>query len=132
MSKGVNKVILIGNLGADPELRYTQSGQAVADLRIATNESWTDKEGQKQERTEWHSVVLWGKPAEIVKQHAGKGETLYIEGRLQTRTYEKDGQKHYRTEVVADQFQFLGGKGNSNGATKAPAEPPAKNVKVPF
>jgi single-strand DNA-binding protein len=109
---GVNKVILIGNLGQDPELRYTPNGAAVANLRIATNETWTDKNGQKQERTEWHSVVMWGKQAEIVKQYMAKGRQIYIEGRLQTRQWQdKEGNKRYSTEVVATDFQFLGGGG---------------------
>jgi single-strand DNA-binding protein len=111
-SGGVNKVILIGNLGADPELRYTSGGQAVCDLRLATNESWKDKEGQKQERVEWHRVVFWGKAAEILKQYATKGGKLYVEGRLQTRSWDdKEGQKRYSTEIVGSEFQFLGGKG---------------------
>ncbi|MSP17901.1 MAG: single-stranded DNA-binding protein, partial [Myxococcales bacterium] len=114
---GVNKVILIGNLGADPELKYTSGGQAVCDLRMATNESWTDKQGQKQERTEWHRVVLWGKPAEICKQYLSKGSRVYIEGRLQTRSWDdKEGQKRYSTEIVANDFMFLGGKGEGAAA----------------
>src|SRR5215468_8255573 len=114
---GVNKVILIGNLGADPELRYTPGGQAVCDIRLATNESWTDKNGQKQERTEWHRVVMWGKPAEICKQYLAKGQKLYVEGRLQTRSWDdKEGNKRYSTEVVATDFMFLGGGGASAGA----------------
>src|SRR5262245_13447353 len=113
---GVNKVILIGNLGADPELRYTPGGQAVADIRLATNESWTDKNGQKQERTEWHRVVMWGRPAEICKQYLTKGSRLYIEGRLQTRSWDdKDGNKKYMNEIVANDFMFLGGKGGGAG-----------------
>ena len=105
---GVNKVILIGNLGADPELRYTPNGQAVCDVRLATNESWQDKSGQKQERTEWHRVVFWGKPAEIVKQYMAKGQRMYIEGRLQTRSWDdKEGNKRYSTEIVANDFMFL-------------------------
>src|SRR6186713_497002 len=113
---GVNKVILIGNLGADPELRYTPSGQAVCDLRLATNESWTDKNGQKQERTEWHRVVMWGKPAEICKQYLSKGQKLYIEGRLQTRSWDdKEGNKRYSTEIIGTDFMFLGG-GSGAGA----------------
>ena len=113
---GVNKVILIGNLGADPELRYTPSGQAVCDLRLATNESWTDKSGQKQERTEWHRVVMWGKPAEICKQYLTKGQKLYIEGRLQTRSWDdKEGNKKYSTEIIGTDFMFLGG-GSGAGA----------------
>ncbi len=113
---GVNKVILIGNLGADPELRYTPSGQAVCDLRLATNESWTDKQGQKQERTEWHRVVMWGKPAEICKQYLTKGQKLYVEGRLQTRSWDdKEGNKRYSTEIIGTDFMFLGG-GSGAGA----------------
>jgi single-strand DNA-binding protein len=117
---GVNKVILIGNLGADPELRYTPGGQAVCDIRLATNESWTDKQGQKQERTEWHRVVMWGKPAEICKQYLTKGQKLYIEGRLQTRSWDdKEGNKRYSTEIVATDFMFLGG-GSGAGAGAGP------------
>jgi single-strand DNA-binding protein len=113
---GVNKVILIGNVGKDPELRYTPSGQAVCDLSLATNENWTDKNGQKQERTEWHRVVLWGKPAEIVKQYVTKGQKLYVEGRLQTRSWDdKDGKKRYMTEIVAQDFMFLSGRGGEGG-----------------
>jgi single-strand DNA-binding protein len=111
---GVNKVILIGNLGADPELRYTPNGQAVCDVRLATNESWTDKQGQKQERTEWHRVVFWGKPAEICKQYLTKGQKLYVEGRLQTRSWDdKEGNKRYSTEIVGTDFMFLGGGGGA-------------------
>src|SRR5262245_22711638 len=114
---GVNKVILIGNLGADPDLRYTSGGQAVCDLRVATNESWNDKNGQKQERTEWHRVVFWGKPAEIIKQYLSKGRRIYIEGRLQTRSWEdKQGQKRYTTEIVGNDFMFLDGGGERAGA----------------
>jgi single-strand DNA-binding protein len=109
---GVNKVILIGNLGADPELRYTPGGQAVCDIRLATNEAWTDKNGQKQERTEWHRVVMWGKPAEICKQYLTKGQKLYVEGRLQTRSWDdKEGNKRYSTEIIGTDFMFLGGGG---------------------
>src|SRR5215468_6979060 len=123
---GVNKVILIGNLGADPELRYTPSGQAVCDLRLATNESWTDKNGQKQERTEWHRVVMWGKPAEICKQYLTKGQKLYIEGRLQTRSWDdKEGNKRYSTEIVATDFMFLGGGGGERNAGTGGFEPRA-------
>jgi single-strand DNA-binding protein len=110
--RGVNKVILIGNLGADPELRYTPGGQAVCDIRMATNESWTDKSGQKQERVEWHRVVVWGKMAEVCKQYLTKGQRLYVEGRLQTRSWDdKEGQKRYSTEIIANDFMFLGGAG---------------------
>jgi single-strand DNA-binding protein len=100
---GVNKVILVGNLGKDPEVRYTPGGQAVANFTIATNENWTDKQGQKQERTEWHRIVVWGKAAELCGEYLSKGRQVYIEGRLQTREWtNKEGAKQYTTEVVAN------------------------------
>jgi single-strand DNA-binding protein len=112
---GVNKVILIGNLGRDPEIRYSQQGVAVVNFPIATSEQWTDKNtGDKQEKTEWHRVVAFGKPAETLEKYLSKGRQVYIEGRLQTRNYEKDGQTHYMTEVVATNFQFLGGGRSEN------------------
>ncbi len=108
---GVNKVILIGNLGSNPELRYTQGGQAVANFRIATNERWNDKNGQAQERTEWHRIVVWGKLAELCNQYLTKGRQVYVEGRLQTREWmDKENHKNYTTEVVAQQVTFLGGR----------------------
>lgn len=111
MSKqGVNKVILVGNLGADPEVRFTQGAQAVCNFRIATSESWKDKEGKQQERTEWHRIVVWGKLAELCGEFLRKGRTAYVEGRLQTREWEnKEGKKEYTTEVVAANVVFLGG-----------------------
>lgn len=116
MAGGVNKVILIGNLGAAPEVRFTPGGQAVANFRIATNESWTDKSGQKQERTEWHRIVVWGKLAELCGQYLTKGRQCYVEGRLQTREWtDKENKKNYTTEVVAQTVQFLGGKGEAAG-----------------
>jgi single-strand DNA-binding protein len=106
--RGVNKVILIGNVGADPELRYTPSGTAVTNFNMATNESWTDSSGERQERTEWHRIVVWGRLAEICNQYLRKGSKVYIEGRLQTRSWEgQDGQKRYTTEVVARDMQLL-------------------------
>jgi single-strand DNA-binding protein len=106
----VNKVILVGRLGQNPEVRYTPSGAAVANFSVATNESWTDKSGQKQERTEWHKVVVWGKLAELCSQYLAKGRQCYIEGRLQTRQWQdKDGQTKYTTEVQAQTVQFLSG-----------------------
>jgi single-strand DNA-binding protein len=114
----VNKVILIGRLGQNPEVRYTPSGAAVANFSIATNESWTDKSGQKQERTEWHKVVVWGKLAELCSQYLTKGRQAYIEGRLQTRQWQdKDGQTKYTTEVQAQTVQFLGA-GAGSGAER--------------
>jgi len=107
----VNKVILIGNLGRDPETRYTTGGDAVTNLNIATSEQWKDKSGEKQERTEWHRVVLFGRQAEIAGEYLKKGRSVYIEGRLQTRKYtDKDGVEKYSTEIVGDRMQLLGGR----------------------
>ena len=112
----VNKVIILGNLGRDPETRYTTGGDAVTNLRIATSEQWKDKNGEKQEKTEWHQVVLFGRQAEIAGEYLKKGRSVYIEGRLQTRKYtDKEGVEKYSTEVVADRMQLLGGKGESGG-----------------
>ena len=117
MASGINKVILIGRLGTDPEVRYTTGGGAVANFNLATNESWTDKNGQKQERTEWHKIVVWGKLGELCGQYLSKGRQAYCEGRLQTRDWtDKDGNKRYTTEVVAQNIQFLGGRSDSAGA----------------
>lgn len=113
---GVNKVIVIGRLGADPEVKTVAGGQTVARLSVATSENWTDKQGQKQERTEWHRVVVWGKLAELCGKYLSKGRQAYIEGRLQTRSWEdQQGQKRYTTEIVASTVQFLGG-GNERSA----------------
>src|SRR5437660_8903768 len=123
---GVNKVILVGNLGKDPEVRYTPSGQAVANFTIATNENWTDKQGQKQERTEWHRIVVWGKTAELCGEYLSKGRQVYIEGRLQTREWtNKEGAKQYTTEIVANQVLFLQGgeRGQGRGAARSGAAP---------
>jgi len=112
----MNKVILIGNLGANPEIRQTQGGQTVANLRIATSERWTDRNGQKQETTEWHRVVVFGKQAEIVGQYLTKGRTVAVEGRIQTRQWQdQQGQKRYSTEVVATHVEFVGGRGGAGG-----------------
>ena len=118
---GINKVILIGHLGADPEVRYTAGGQGVANFNIATGDNWTDKNsGQKQERTEWHRIVAWGKLAELCGQYLNKGRQVYVEGRLQTRSWEdKDGVKRYTTEIVAQGIQFLGaGAGAGTGTNR--------------
>lgn len=113
MSRGsVNKVILIGNLGADPEIRFTPSGAQVANVNLATSESWTDKSGEHQERAEWHRIVLWRKLAEIAGQYLKKGSRVYIEGKLQTRSWEdQKGQRRYMTEVVANNIEMLSGSG---------------------
>lgn len=111
----VNKVILIGNLGADPEIRYLPSGDAVANLRVATTEVWKDKNGEKQERTEWHRVAFFGRQAEICGQYLRKGSSVYIEGSLQTRKWQnKEGQDQYTTEIRGDRMQMLGGRGATN------------------
>ncbi|MCK5127403.1 MAG: single-stranded DNA-binding protein [candidate division Zixibacteria bacterium] len=122
----VNKAILIGNLGSDPELRYTAGGQAVANFNIATTEKWRDKDGQMQENTEWHRIVLWARQAEIAKEYLKKGSAVYIEGRIQTRSYEdKDGNKRYTTEIVGQRMQFLGGRGSGGGGMdNGPSDPP--------
>jgi single-strand DNA-binding protein len=117
----VNKVILVGRLGQNPEVRYTPSGSAVANFSVATNEAWTDKSGQKQERTEWHRVVVWGKLAELCNQYLQKGRQCYVEGRLQTREWtDKDGVKKYSTEVQAQTVQFLGADGARGAENRAP------------
>ena len=111
MSKGsINKVMLIGNLGSDPELRFTPSGMQVANFSLATTESWTDKSGERQERAEWHRIVLWRRLAEVAGQYLKKGSKIYIEGKLQTRSWEdQNGQKRYTTEVVANSMEMLDG-----------------------
>lgn len=109
--RGVNKVILIGNLGKDPEIRYTTGGSAVANFTIATSDSYTDKDGQKQEKTEWHRIVAWGRLAEICGEYLSKGRMVYIEGALRTRSWEdKDGNTRWTTEVVARSMEMLGGR----------------------
>ncbi|MEE2757464.1 MAG: single-stranded DNA-binding protein [Myxococcota bacterium] len=112
----VNKVILVGNLGADPEIRYTQGGQAVCNLRIATSENWNDRDGNRQERTEWHSVSVWGKQAEICGQYLAKGRKVYLEGRLQSREYtDREGVNRRAWDVVANNVVFLSGRDDGGG-----------------
>jgi single-strand DNA-binding protein len=129
MAKSVNKVILIGNLGKDPEVKYTPSGTAVANFTLATNERYKDKDGQWQDRTEWHNIVAWQRTAEIVGEYLKKGRSVYVEGRLQTRSWDdKDGQKHYKTEIVAQDLVLLGGgreagEGSSGGRSRGAAAP---------
>jgi single-strand DNA-binding protein len=116
----VNKVILVGNLGKDPEVRFTPSGRAVAKFSLATTDSWTDQESAKQERTEWHNIVVWGKQAELCGQYLSKGRQAYIEGAIRSRSYDdKEGNKRYITEIVAQRIQFLGGGGGGRGAAAA-------------
>ncbi len=113
MARGINKVILIGNLGAEPEVRFMPSGQAVANVRLATNETWRDREtGENQERTEWHRVVFFGKLADIVKEYLHKGSQIFVEGRIQTKKWQdKDGHDRYTTEIIANEMQMLGARG---------------------
>jgi single-strand DNA-binding protein len=134
----VNKVILIGNLGRDAELRHTPGGQAVASLNLATTEQWNDKEGQRQEKTEWHRIVLWGRQAESLQQYLVKGKQIYVEGRLQTRQWDdKDGNKRYTTEIKADRITLLGGGGGGGrggmdrGGDYGPGEPMREPADVP-
>ena len=124
MARGINKVILVGNLGADPETRYSTSGSAVTNLRIATTDSWRDKQsGEQQERTEWHRVVCFARLAEISAEYLRKGSQVYIEGRLQTRKWQgQDGQDRYTTEIVANEMQMLGGRGDGGGGSRAPRD----------
>lgn len=108
----VNKAILLGNLGKDPELRYTPSGKAVATFPLATTERWTNQEGQKSESTTWHNIVAWGRQAEVIKEYLSKGRQIYIEGRIVNRSYDdKEGNKRYISEIVIQNFQFVGGRG---------------------
>ncbi len=117
MARGINKVILVGNLGADPETRYTASGAAITSIRIATSESWRDKQtGEQQERTEWHSITFFGRLAEIAGEYLRKGSQVYVEGRLQTDKWQdKDGNDRYTTKVIANEMQMLGGRGEGGG-----------------
>jgi single-strand DNA-binding protein len=139
---GVNKAIIIGRLGQDPEVRYTPDGIAVANFSVATSETWTDKQtGEKKERTEWHRIVAWRRLGEICGEYLSKGRQVYVEGRLQTRSWEKDGVTRYTTEIQADTVQFLGGRddagrpaGNQRADQGFP-EPPMANTQdddIPF
>ena len=143
----VNKVILVGNLGRDAELRYTPGGSAVATLNLATTEVWNDRNQQRQEKTEWHRVVLWGKQAESLQEYLTKGKQIYVEGRLQTRQWDdKDGNKRYTTEIKADRITLLGGGGGARGGggmdrggasphAAGPDEPPMEPITdddIPF
>jgi single-strand DNA-binding protein len=137
----VNKVILIGNLGKDPEVRFTAGGRAVARFSVATSDAWTDAEGQRQERTEWHNVVVWGKQAESCGQYLQKGRQVFIEGSIRYRSYDdKEGNKKYITEVNAQRVQFLGGGGGGGRGAPArdsqggdvPSPPPGEEEDIPF
>lgn len=140
----VNKVMIVGRLGADPEMKTLSSGQTVTNFNVATGENWVDRDGQKQERTEWHRIVVWGKLAEICAQHLAKGRQVFVEGKLQTRSWEdQQGQKRYATEVVAANVQFLGGAGDrassghqasssSSAADFSPEPSFDSNEEIPF
>ena len=143
----VNKAIIVGNLGRDPDVRFTPSGRAVAKFTVATSERWTDQQGQRQERTEWHNIVVWGKQAETCGQYLSKGRQVYVEGRISNRSYDdKDGNKRYISEIIARDVRFLGGGGAGRsqesgftapaGEDAAPAgedaAPPATDDDIPF
>lgn len=144
MARGINKVILVGNLGADPETRYMPSGSAVTNLSIATSESWKDKQsGEQKERTEWHKVAMFNRLAEIAAEYLRKGSQVYIEGKLRTRKWQdRDGNDRWTTEVIADEMQMLGGRGgggsapmsSGQGSSSAPPQPPADDFDddIPF
>jgi len=124
----VNKAILIGNLGRDPEIKYTPSGQAVTNFSIATTERYKDKNGEQQERTTWHNIVAWGRQAEIAKEYLAKGSPVYIEGRIDNRSYEdKDGNKRYISEIVVQRLQLLGRRGESSSSYDQSPPPPPDN-----
>lgn len=128
--KSLNKVTLIGNLGKDPELRYTNSGVAVATFSVATNEQWKDSDGNLQERTEWHNIVAWQKLAEICAEYLKKGSKVYIEGRLQSRSWDdkNTGQKRYTTEVIANEMIMLDAKGSNSGRASEPPSAPSEKT----
>ena len=136
----VNKAILVGNLGRDPELRYTKSGGPVCNFTLATNEKWKGQDGQLNERTEWHRVVAFGRTGELCAQYLAKGRSVYLEGRIQTREWEdKEGSKRYTTEIIANTVQFLGGRGGSGGGGDSPGpagspldEGPPPSDDIPF
>jgi single-strand DNA-binding protein len=130
MAEGLNRVMLLGNLGADPELRVTPGGQAVLKLRLATNESYMDRNNVRQERTEWHRVTIWGRRAEALGKILQKGDSLFIEGRLQTSSYEKNGEKRYSTEVVANNVVLPGrGRGEGAGAERTGGAAPRREAR---
>ena len=132
MSASFNKVIILGNLGADPELRYTSNNQAVTSLSVATNERWTNAKGEAQERTEWHKVIVFGRTAENCANYLKKGSSVHVEGRLQTRQWEdKEGHKHYTTEIIANSVQFISGA-KAGGEAPSQDETHINEEDIPF
>ena len=135
MARGINKVILVGNVGNDPEVRHMPNGNAVANITLATSETWKDKNtGEQQEQTEWHRVVFFNRLGEIVEQYVKKGSKIYVEGRLQTRSWEQDGVKRYTTEIVANEMQMLDSKqgaGQSNSAPSQQQQPSQQDSQQP-
>jgi len=131
---GINKAIIIGRLGQDPEVRYTADGTAVATFSVATSENWTDKaSGEKRERTEWHRIVAWRRLGEICGEYLAKGRQVYVEGRLQTRSWEKDGVTRYTTEIVASDVQFLGSREDSGGVrSQSSGDPGPQEPNLPY
>ena len=128
----VNKVILVGRLGRDPETRYTSGGQAVANFSLATDESFKDRSGERQKRTEWHKIVVWGKQAEIAQQYLKKGSLVYVEGRIQTRQWDdREGQKRTSYEIVANTFRMLGGRAEAAAAGAGPSAPAGADAEAP-
>lgn len=133
MARGINKVILIGNLGADPETRYMPSGSAVTNLRLATTDQWRDKDsGEQQERTEWHNVAMFGRLAEVAAEYLRKGSQVYVEGRLRTRKWQdRDGNDRWTTEIVANEMQMLGGRSGGSGAPERSSEAKRESSAAP-
>ena len=127
MARGINKVILVGNLGRDPETRYMPNGNPVTNITVATSKNWKDREtGENRDRTEWHRVVFFNRLAEIVNEYLRKGSKIYLEGELRTRQWERDGQKHYTTEIVANEMQMLDSRGGMSSDTSAPSGGPSR------
>ena len=116
----LNRATIIGHLGRDPEVHHTESGQTVANMSVATTDKWQDRQGEWQERTEWHRVAVWGKQADACAEYLSKGRQVYVEGRIETRTYEKDGEKRYSTGIVASRVQFLGGRNGDSAGSRYP------------
>lgn len=132
MAKGINKVIIVGNLGRDPETRFMPSGGAVTNVSVATSKSWRDREsGEQKERTEWHRVVFFNRLAEIAGEYLKRGSKIYLEGELRTREWEREGQKHYTTEIVANEMQMLDSKGSMEAGGTPPASSPGPGATAP-